>query len=223
MAYAYPGSEALVLDDVSLAAGPGLTVVTGESGAGKSTLLDLVAGVRTPTAGASRHGRVHYVTQRPFLPDGTIEDALRLGTDPDLTDADLWAALRRVGLGDVRRRACPHGLETPLGDDGFGLSAGQRLRLGLARAAPLRRTRAPARRADRPPRPAGTELVLGLVRDLAADRCVVAATHSPELVVHRRRAPAPRARHGGGDVDDRPRTVTAGRQTHSPGCGAGSP
>ena len=71
------------------------------------------------------------MTQRPFLPAGTLRDALTLGNDAD--DQALWQALREVGLeGFVA--SLPHALSTPLGDDGFGLSAGQRARVALARA-----------------------------------------------------------------------------------------
>jgi ATP-binding cassette subfamily C protein CydD/ATP-binding cassette subfamily C protein CydCD len=179
--YSYPGSTVLVLDDVSLTAGHGLTVITGDSGSGKSTLLDLVAGLRVPSSGTVDVGRVHYVTQRPFLPDGTIADALRLGSPSGLTTPQLWSALGRVGL-DGFVAGLPDGLDTSLGDDGFGLSAGQRLRLGLARAtlsdAPVLLLDEPTAHLDR----AGTGLVMALLRDLATDRTVLAATHAPELV-----------------------------------------
>ena len=45
-----------------------------------------------------------------------------------------WDVLRRVGL-DGAVAGMPHGVDTVLGDDGFGLSAGQRARLAVARAA----------------------------------------------------------------------------------------
>jgi len=179
--YRYPEADQLVLDDVSLTAGRGLTVITGESGAGKSTLLDVIAGVRTPTSGEVARGRVHYVTQRPFLPDGTIGEALRLGVGPAVGERNLWSALARVGL-DGFIAQLPDGLDTPLGDDGFGLSAGQRLRLGLARAtlsdAPVLLLDEPTAHLDNP----GTDLVLDLIGNLAADRCVLVATHSASLV-----------------------------------------
>ena len=166
---------------MSLTAGPGLTVITGESGAGKTTLLDLLAGVRTPSAGRVMVGRVHYVTQRPFLPDGTLDEALRLGTRAEVGHEQVWSALRRVGL-DTFVTHLPDGLETALGDDGFGLSAGQRLRLGLARAvlsdAPVLLLDEPTAHLDQP----GTHLVTDLIGELAATRCVIVATHSPEVL-----------------------------------------
>lgn len=180
LGYTYPGSHEAALSGISWHATRGLTVLTGGSGAGKSTLLDLVAGLRTPTSGSVTAGPVHYVTQRPFLPDGTVAEALRLGHGVAGTDQRLWWALRRVGLDGVVA-ALPHGLETPLGDDGFGLSAGQRTRLALARAllsdAPVLLLDEPTAHLD----DAGRALVTGLVLELAGERCIVAATHSDEL------------------------------------------
>ncbi len=177
--YAYPGAREPVLRDVSLTLGPGLTVLTGPSGAGKSTLLELAAGLRTPTTGTVLAGRSHLVTQRPFLPAGTLRDALRLGTDA--SDEALWEALRRVGLeGFVA--GLPDALATPLGDDGVGLSAGQRARVALARAtlstAPVLLVDEPTAHLDT----ASSALVHDLLRDLAERRTVLAVTHRPELV-----------------------------------------
>ncbi|QIM22215.1 thiol reductant ABC exporter subunit CydD [Phycicoccus sp. HDW14] len=177
--YAYPGAPDPVLHGVDLEAGPGLTVVTGPSGVGKSTLLELLAGLRTPSSGEVVAGRAHLVTQRPFLPAGTLRDALRLGTDAP--DAALWEALRRVGLeGFVA--GLPEALGTRLGDDGVGLSAGQRARVALARAT-LSST--PVLLVDEPTAHLDAEsstLVADLLRDLAERRTVVAVTHRPELV-----------------------------------------
>ena len=177
--YTYPGAEEAVLAGVTLDAGPGLTAITGPSGVGKSTLLELAAGLRTPTAGTVRAGRAHLVTQRPFLPAGTLREALTLGNDAD--DQALWDALRLVGLeGFVA--GLPLALATPLGDDGFGLSAGQRARIALARAtlstAPVLLVDEPTAHLDE----AAATLVHDVLAGLGERRAVIAVTHRPELV-----------------------------------------
>lgn len=189
--YRYAGGLAPVVRDLTLVAGRGLTVLTGPSGVGKSTVLDLVAGLRRPTAGTVDAPSVHYVTQRPFLPAATIRDTLRLGAPapaPDRgehsgagPDADLWAVLQRVGL-DVLVGSLPQGLDTDVGDDGFGLSAGQRQRLVIARAllAPEQviLVDEPTANLDT----ASAETVVHILQDLADDRVVIAVTHDPRLV-----------------------------------------
>jgi ABC-type transport system involved in cytochrome bd biosynthesis fused ATPase/permease subunit len=179
VAYTYPGAHRPVLAGLHLDAGPGLTAVTGPSGVGKSTLLELAAGLRTPTAGTVRTGRAHLVTQRPFLPAGTLRDALVLGNGAD--DQAVWDALRLVGLeGFVA--GLPLALATPLGDDGFGLSAGQRARIALARAtlstAPVLLVDEPTAHLDA----ASADLVHLVLAELGERRTVVVVTHLPELV-----------------------------------------
>ncbi|GAB3440321.1 hypothetical protein GCM10027517_14830 [Phycicoccus ginsengisoli] len=181
LAYSHPGTERPTFTDLDLEAGPGLTAVTGPSGIGKTTLLELLAGLRTPTAGVVRAPATHLVTQRPFLTSGTVRDNLALGTGADTTPGAVWEALRGVGLDGVVA-ALPHGLDTPLGDDGRGLSAGQRARLVLARAA---LSDAPVVLLDEPTAhldDASMALAHRAIRALARSRCVVAVTHRPELV-----------------------------------------
>src|SRR5690606_30438627 len=110
-------------------------------------------------------------------------------------------ALRRVGRWPgLAGRA---GLGTRLGDDGFGLSAGQRGRLALARAV---LSDAPLVLLDEPTAhiAAGSRrMVLDVVRDLARRRLVVVATHDPlflEVADHHWTLPAP---------DERPTEVPA--------------
>ena len=177
--YSYPGAATDVLSNLRLELSIGLTVVTGPSGAGKSTLLELLAGLRRPDAGTVSAPRSHLVTQRPFLATGTVRDNLTLGNGS--TDDELWDMLREVGL-EGMVAAFERGLDTRLGDDGFGLSAGQRARLTLARAA---LSNAPMVLLDEPTAHLDEEsaaLAHHMIQRLAALRTVVAVTHRPELL-----------------------------------------
>lgn len=119
----------------------GVTAVTGPSGGGKSTLLAAIAGLvphdgavlagGEPVGGPRWQAQVAWLPQQPRFVDGSIGDNLRLAR-PDATGDQLWRALREVAL-EVRVRQLPDGLETPLGEDGATLSAGERARLALAR------------------------------------------------------------------------------------------
>ncbi|MGD8149946.1 ATP-binding cassette domain-containing protein [Ornithinimicrobium sp. Y1694] len=178
VSYAHPGRERTIVD-ISLAspAGPGLTALVGRSGAGKTTALELLAGLRTPSAGEVEAPRAHLAAQRPVILPGTVRDNLLLVADHP--DAALVAALEQVGLWD----ALDHrdGLDTVLGDDGFGLSAGQRARLALARAVlsdtPLILLDEPTANVAAPSVPTLHTVILGIARE----RHVVAVTHDPAL------------------------------------------
>lgn len=133
----YPGTPAPVLDAVDLSVRRGeLAVITGTSGAGKTTLLNALMGFVTPSAGSiALRARVAWVAQNPGMINGTIADNVRLGA-PDATDADVRRVLGLAGGA---------GLDPArgVGDDGEGLSAGERRRVAVARAV-LRVTRGEA-------------------------------------------------------------------------------
>jgi len=177
--YIFPGTTTGVLKDVSFSIPIGLTVVTGPSGVGKSTLLELLAGLRAPSTGTLTAPRSHLVSQRPFLAPGTVRDNLTLGNE--CPDDELWQILAMVGL-DHMVATLSYGLDTRLGDDGFGLSAGQRARLTLARAA---LSTAPLILLDEPTAHLDDEsaaLAHQLIQKLAELRIVVAVSHRPELL-----------------------------------------
>lgn len=119
-------------------------VVTGRSGSGKSTLVGLLSGALRPTEGSLRVGatplseldpswwrsQVAVVPQDPHVFSASVRDNLFLGQEPD--EAAGIAALAAVGLERLAERE--GGLSAHLGERGTGLSAGERQRLGLARA-----------------------------------------------------------------------------------------
>ena len=127
------------LIDVSLTVPAGsITVITGPSGGGKSTLLHVIAGFLKPDSGTvsvlgQAPGRKPFgwLGQSPFLLQGSWADNLRL-VAPDATDADIHAALNRVGLGRLIAGR-PEGIHSRVAESGAGLSGGQARRLSLAR------------------------------------------------------------------------------------------
>jgi vitamin B12/bleomycin/antimicrobial peptide transport system ATP-binding/permease protein len=118
-------------EDIALAARPGAPVlVTGPSGSGKSTLLRAIAGLWPFGRGRVRVGDGHvlFLPQRPYLPLGTLADAIAY---PELDHrprrAELEAALHAVGL--------PY-LVDQLDEEGNWsqrLSGGEQQRVGFAR------------------------------------------------------------------------------------------
>ncbi|MGW1275824.1 thiol reductant ABC exporter subunit CydD [Streptomyces tsukubensis] len=183
------------LDSATLVVGEGETVaLVGPSGIGKSTLLDVVLGFTEPAEGRITVGgvplaeldtgrwreRIAWVPQRPYLFAGTVAENVRLAR-PDADDAAVREALRQAGAYEFVA-ALPEGTETVLGEDGSGLSAGQRQRLALARAFLADR---PVVLLDEPTAAldGGTEEeVVAAVRRLAAGRTVLLVVHRPALL-----------------------------------------
>lgn len=180
---------------VSLTVGPGECVaLTGPSGAGKSTLLQVLLGFVTPTAGRVRvagvdlaelsqehwRDRIAWVPQRPHLFAGTIAENVRLART-DASDGDVAAALKDAGAWEFVS-ALPNGAQTPLGEGGVGLSAGQRQRLALARAFLADR---PVLLLDEPTAALDGETEAGIVdavRRLSVGRTVLLVVHRPALL-----------------------------------------
>lgn len=128
----HPGVTAPALAAISLALEAGERVaVTGPSGAGKSTLLALLAGELAPCTGKIAMRPATLLTQRSQLFRDSLGGNLALAR-PDADAAQMLDALEAAGLSGFTA-TLPHGLATPLGEGGAGLSAGQARRLALAR------------------------------------------------------------------------------------------
>lgn len=145
VSFAY-GNER-VLDGVTLTAEGGkTTALVGPSGAGKSTVISLIPRFYDPKEGQilidgqdiahitkqSLRRQLAYVSQQPYLFEGTIRDNIRYGR-PEATDEDIEKAARLAYAHDFIL-AQPQGYDTPVGENGVTLSGGQRQRLSIARA-----------------------------------------------------------------------------------------
>jgi ATP-binding cassette subfamily B protein len=145
--FAYPGGPA-VLREVSLVIEPGTRVaVVGETGSGKTTLAKLACRLVDPTSGVVRldgvdlrtvrfsslRRRVVLVPQEGFLFDAPLADNLAYAV-PGASRSDVEAVLAGLGLTDWVG-GLPLGLDTPVGQRGESLSAGERQLVALARAA----------------------------------------------------------------------------------------
>jgi len=135
-----------VLEDFNLTIEAGETLaLVGHTGAGKSSLGKLVARFYEFQGGQllidsqdirsfdldSYRAQLGIVPQTPFLFAGTVAENIRYGK-PDATDEAVVNVASRVGGGDWLN-ALPQGLETPVGEEGRGISMGQRQLVALAR------------------------------------------------------------------------------------------
>ena len=138
--------DALVLRDVSVRLEPGRVLgIVGRTGSGKTTLTRLLLRFYDPTSGAVRLGcvdlraaglaavraRIGLVTQDVRLFHASVRDNVTL-FDDSVPDERINAALETLGLAGWLREL-PRGLDTPLGPEGSGLSAGQAQLLACAR------------------------------------------------------------------------------------------
>ena len=141
-----PDAPRPVLRNISFVVEQGTVVaLVGPSASGKSTLCRLLVGANTPSAGVVRldganitglssedlQRFVGYLPQSVDLFGGTVSDNIARLRVPD--DAAVVEAARRAGCHEMILRL-PKGYETELGPGGSFLSAGQRQRIGFARA-----------------------------------------------------------------------------------------
>jgi ATP-binding cassette, subfamily B, bacterial len=151
VSFAYPGTDRLVLEDMSLTLPAGAVVaVVGENGAGKTTLVKLLAKLYEPTSGRilvddtdlarlpaeGWRSRLAGAFQDFFRFELRTRHSVGLGDVVRLDDEPaVLAAVNRAGADDVVERLAA-GLDTQLGPtwpDGVEVSFGQWQKLALAR------------------------------------------------------------------------------------------
>ncbi|TCM62824.1 ATP-binding cassette subfamily C protein LapB [Acinetobacter calcoaceticus] len=180
---------------VSIAAGEKVGIL-GHIGSGKSTLLKLASGLYEPQQG---NVTLDYVDQRQIDPNflrtsvcllsqnprlffGSLRDNLNLAqADAYPNDQALINVLHRFGLDKVINNH-PRGLDMPLGEDGLGLSGGQKQIIALARLT-LRQPQVvlldePTTGLDQ-----DTEIMaLEAMKEWAANKTLMVVTHRPQVL-----------------------------------------
>jgi thiol reductant ABC exporter CydD subunit len=195
LTYTYPLAQTPALTNLSATFSEGsISVLTGVSGSGKSTALSALLKFFAPHAGtikvndldlanvdtASWRKHVAYLPQNPWLPNGTVRDALLMAGN--ISDLDLKKVCLRAGLDFSDRNQFPSGLETIISTS-TGLSAGQRRRIALARVF-VRDSKVVI--LDEPTASVDgdtEELVIKAVQEMsAAGKIVIAVAHRPALI-----------------------------------------
>lgn len=146
VSFTYPdGTVALNNVSFTIQAGKSLALV-GSSGAGKSTIADLLLRFYDPTEGSIYYdgvdirdldvtwwrGQIGVVPQQTFLFAGSIADNLKLGS-PDASQTEIEEAAKAAHA-DVFIERLPERYEAQIGEQGVGLSGGEKQRVAIARA-----------------------------------------------------------------------------------------
>lgn len=148
VSFRYPGSPALVLDQVSLRIEPGTTLaLVGASGSGKTTTANLLARFYPADSGeilldgvninelrlANLRHHIALVSQDTVLFDDSIRNNIAYGSSGEIDPVRIDSAARAAHVLEFAQRMS-EGLETIVGERGVRLSGGQRQRIAIARA-----------------------------------------------------------------------------------------
>ncbi|MDO4842200.1 MAG: ABC transporter ATP-binding protein [Phoenicibacter congonensis] len=146
--FKYPDAEEAILHDINLNIKKGETVAfIGSTGSGKSTLIQLIPRFYNCTEGEilvdgidvnsltlkSLRDKVGFVSQKPILFKGTIEDNVAYGTEGEIDEAKVKEALD-IAMASEFVFADPKGIKQDVSQAGSNFSGGQKQRLSIARA-----------------------------------------------------------------------------------------
>ncbi|WP_114748973.1 peptidase domain-containing ABC transporter [Pleomorphovibrio marinus] len=147
LSFRYIGADEPVLEGVNLTVPPQkITAVVGASGSGKTTLMKLLLKFYEPTKGeilygnhdlkmiAARSWRDHcgVVMQEGYVFNDTIAANIAVGQDR-IDQEQLFKAARIANIYDYIQ-SLPLGFNTKIGNEGAGISTGQKQRLFISRA-----------------------------------------------------------------------------------------
>ncbi len=183
-------SNRLILREIDLNIRPNqIVALVGGTGAGKSTLLSLVPRFYDPTAGRvtcdgrdlrqitkrSLRSQIAIVLQDTLLFSTTVRENISYGRS-DATEEEIQEAARRAQA-DEFIRGMPDGYDSPVGERGGHLSAGQRQRIGIARAflknAPILLLDEPTSALD----PETEAAIMETIKELMRGRTTLIVTH----------------------------------------------
>ncbi len=197
VSFQYQEEGAQAVTGLNITIRPGEKVgVLGRIGSGKSTMLKLASGLYDSAGGnvtldgvdmrqidpSFLRSKVLLLSQSPRLFLGTLRENMDLArTDGYSTDQELLVALKRFGLDRIIRNH-PRGLDMPLGEDGLGLSGGQKQIIALARMT-LREPKVvlldePTTGLDQ----ATERMALNAVAQWTKDKTLLVVTHRPQVL-----------------------------------------
>lgn len=146
--FSYPNTKKITISDINLNINSGDIVgFIGKSGVGKSTLIDLILGLHKCSHGTIKSDNVNiqdnlsswydllsYVPQDIYLSDDSIINNIAYGVSENSINVKYVEEAIKLSQLDVFVNSLPNGYYSKVGDRGRRVSAGQKQRIGIARA-----------------------------------------------------------------------------------------
>ncbi len=147
VSFTYPNEEKKSLENISFTINPGEKVgIIGRIGSGKSTILKLILNLYEPTSGsiliddidirqidpADLRSHISYVDQHVKLFRGTLKENIKYGSS-HIDDEDMIEISKISGVHEFCIKH-PKGYDMDIGEQGYGLSGGQKQSVAIARA-----------------------------------------------------------------------------------------